>query len=374
MHARKDSFQESLEHLVEAINVRKILFVLDNCEHVLVPVAAVAQALIQGCEDVHIIATSREALRIVDESLFNVPPLRYPEPSAFRHSVVSCSAVDLFIYRVRAVDPQFVPDDTEVSAIGTICRRLDGIPLAIELAAARAAALGITALASHLDDRFSVLTGGHRTALPRHQTLKATLDWSYELLGEDERTLLRKLAIFANGFTIDDACAISTEAGFATGEVLVAVAGLFSKSLIAVRCDRAQKRYGLLETTRAYFLQKLEDYGETHDAAREHAKYFTARLTLAQGHGKLACLRDKIDDIRSALAWAFSLKGDKLVGVELATVAVHFFFEVSYLEESCIWATRALGAEHALQNPVRIALSERRAGTIARMLTMNRKA
>jgi predicted ATPase len=163
----------------------------------------------------------------------------------------------LFVERVRAAAPSFSPDGRVVAAIAGICRRLDGIPLAIELAAARAAALGIEGVAARLDNRFRLLAGGHRTAMPRHQTLRATLDWSYELLTEPERVVLRRLAIFAGGFTMQAASAVAADDEIAASEVVDCVANLVAKSLVTAESDGARVRYRLLETTRAYALEKL---------------------------------------------------------------------------------------------------------------------
>jgi predicted ATPase len=170
--------------------------------------------------------------------------------------------VQLFVERARAVEPHFAPDPRDLAAIAAICRRLDGIPLAIELAAARTATLGVEELAAHLDDRFHLLTGGHRTALPRHQTLRATLDWSYELLPAIERTVLNRLAVFAGGFTLEAASAVVAVATLDAPDVLDSVANLVAKSLVVVEGAGAVARYRLLETTRAYALEKLTESGE----------------------------------------------------------------------------------------------------------------
>ena len=199
----------SSESVARAIGGRKLLLVLDNCEHVVDAVAALAETVVRLCPLTTVLVTTRELLRIEGEYVYRVPPLDVPslhqeEPGY----VLGHSAVQLFIARTKALHLDFSTDPENVAAITTICRRLDGIPLAIEFAAARAAALGLREVASRLDDRFQLLTGGRRTALPRHQTLRATLDWSYELLPESERCLLRHLAVFAAGFTLEAATAI----------------------------------------------------------------------------------------------------------------------------------------------------------------------
>jgi predicted ATPase len=188
------------------------MLVLDNCEHVVEVAARMAEALLRANPAVRVIATSREPLRIEGEWVYRVPPLAVPtEGGPDGEDPLRYGAVQLFNERARAAAPSFSPDGPVAAAIAGICRRLDGIPLAIELAAARAAALGIEGVAARLDDRFRLLAGGHRTALPRHQTLRATLDWSYELLTQPERVVLRRLAIFAGGFTLQDASAIAAD-------------------------------------------------------------------------------------------------------------------------------------------------------------------
>ena len=198
----------------QALGGKELLLVLDNCEHVIDAAARMAEALLRASPAVHLIATSREPLRAEGEQIYPVPPLAVPaEDAEDQDDLLRYGAVRLFVERARAVAPRFAPDRRGAAMIATICRRLDGIPLAIELAAARVAALGIEALAARLDDRFQLLTGGRRTALPRHQTLRATLDWSYELLSEPERVILRRLAIFAGAFGLEAASAVvaSTE-------------------------------------------------------------------------------------------------------------------------------------------------------------------
>jgi predicted ATPase/DNA-binding winged helix-turn-helix (wHTH) protein len=247
----------SAESVANALGAKRLMLVLDNCEHVIDAAAGMAKALLHGNSAARVLATSREPLRTEGECLYRVPSLAVPEEGTEdTEQVLRHGAVRLFVARARAADPHFSPDSRIAAAVAGICRRLDGIPLAIELAAARGGVLGIPEIAARLDDRFQLLTGGHRTALPRHQTLRATLDWSYELLPAPERVMLRRLAILAGGFTLTAASAVAVSAEFAASDVVDGVANLVAKSLVAADVGGAIARYRLLETTRAYALEK----------------------------------------------------------------------------------------------------------------------
>src|SRR5258707_9128811 len=248
------------------------MLVLDNCEHVVDTAAQMAEALLRSSPATRVIATSREPLRTEGEWVYPVPPLAVPaEGSPDGEDPLRYGAIRLFVERASAAAPHSPPDARAAVAMAGICRRLDGIPLAIELAAARVATLGIEGLAARLDDRFQLLAGGHRTALPRHQTLRATLDWSYELLTEPEPVLLRRLAIFAGGFTFEAARAVVADTEIAAPDVVDWVANLVAKSLVTADSGGATVRYRLLETTRAYALEKLVQAGEFDAVARRHA-------------------------------------------------------------------------------------------------------
>ena len=206
----------------------------------------------------HLMATSREPLRASDEQIYIVPALTVPgEGTEDRDELMRSGALRLFLARALAAEPRLLLDGRAMAAAAGICRRLDGIPLAIELAAARVPAFGVEGLAARLDDRFKLLAGGHRTALARHQTLRATLDWSYELLPSAERTVLRRLGVFSGGFTLDTAEAVVSDAGMSASEVVECLANLVAKSLVSADLIRTASSYRLLETTRAYALEKL---------------------------------------------------------------------------------------------------------------------
>ena len=262
------------ERVAGELGAKQLLLVLDNCEHVIGAAATMAEALLRANPRAHVMATSREPLRAEDECLYRVPPLAVPDEGTDDiEDLLGYGAVQLFVARVRATEPHFAPDQRIAPAIAAICRRLDGIALAIELAAARAAALGVEEVAAHLDDRFHLLTGGRRTALPRHQTLRATLDWSYQLLAEAERVVLRRLSIFAGSFSLEAARAIAASTKLAAFDVIDAVANLVAKSLVIANAGETVACYRLLETTRAYALEKLTESSELEHIARCHAEY-----------------------------------------------------------------------------------------------------
>jgi predicted ATPase len=220
------------------------------------------------------VVTSREVVRIEGEHVYRVPPLDVPSPHQEEPNIVlGHSAVQLFIARTQALDSAFSPHGEILRATAAICRRLDGIPLAIEFAAARTAVLGPELVLSRLDERFGLLTGGFRTALPRHRTLRATLDWSYELLPEAERCLLRRLGIFTSGFTLEAANALMSDKDYAVSTVLEQISNLVSKSLVTTDGRAPTGRWRLIETIRAYALNLLAESGEADQIGRRHAEF-----------------------------------------------------------------------------------------------------
>jgi predicted ATPase/DNA-binding winged helix-turn-helix (wHTH) protein len=265
----------STEYVARAIGGKKLLLVLDNCEHLIDATARLAETVVRLCPATSIVATSREVLRIEGEHVYRVAPLDVPDPDQEQSDIVlGHSAVQLFLARARALDSDFSPHGENLRTIAAICRRLDGIPLAIEFAAARAAMLGPELVLSRLDERFGLLTGGRRTALPRHQTLRATLDWSYELLPEPERCLLRRLGVFPAGFTLEAAIAVMGDQGHTTSVILDEIANLAAKSLVTLDESAPTGCWRLLETTRAYALEKLAEGGETELITRRSAEFF----------------------------------------------------------------------------------------------------
>ncbi|MPW23796.1 transcriptional regulator [Paraburkholderia sp. CNPSo 3157] len=342
----------SIADIASSLTGRRILVLLDNCEHLIDVAAQMASAMSEASTDLCVLATSREPLRVPGELLYHVPPLDVPGERCGYDEILRASAVQLFTTRACAADVQFSLDERSVRLIGSICRRLDGIPLALELAAAHAAVLGLEVLVDHLDDQFRMLTGGLRTALPRHQTLKATLDWSYRLLEEPERTLLRWLGVFMDGFSFDAAYHAVNGCGLSRAQVLDALGGLVSKSLVNRACTDGLPRYRLLAITRAYALQQLENCGEQKAAALAHAIYFQAvfsqgpslRRSQPTSSAVLAHLRLELGNLRAALDWAFSPGGNRVVGVSLAAVAAPYLFNESLVDECSERARVALEA------------------------------
>jgi predicted ATPase/DNA-binding winged helix-turn-helix (wHTH) protein len=338
--------------VANALRSKQLMLVLDSCEHVVEAAARMAESLLRVNPAASVIATSREPLRLEGEWVYPVPPLAVPaEGSPDGDVPLRYGAVRLFVERARAAAPSFSPDAGAAATMAGICRRLDGIPLAIELAAARAAALGIEGLAARLDDRFRLLAGGHRTAMPRQQTLRQTLDWSYELLTEPERVVLRRLAIFAGSFTLQAASAIAADDEIATSEVVDCVANLVAKSLVTADGGGAKVRYRLLETTRAYSLEKLVQAGEFDTTARRHARRYLHLFESAEADAEtrptdewLANYVPRIDNLRAALDWAFSPSGDASIGVALTAAAVPLWMHLSLMEECSGRVERALAA------------------------------
>lgn len=326
----------SPDAIARAIGPRPLLLILDNCEHVIDSVAQVAELIVSRCSGTIIVATSREALRIEGEHVYRVPPLGVP-PEAWHEpaGASAYSAVELFTRRARALGSSYASDEENIVAIAAICRRLDGIPLAIEFAAARAVMLSPPKIAALLDDRFKFLTTGRRTALPRQQTLRATLDWSYDLLPDDEAWLLRQLGIFAGEFQLDAVIAVAGD-----GDVTGQLARLVAKSLVLADIRGDSPHYRLLDTTRAYALEKLHAGGEFPDAARRQAKYYAGFFASAEADSEvrpqvewLAIYGRHIDNTRTSLDWAFSSGGDAQVGAALTAASVPLWVQLSLLTE-----------------------------------------
>ena len=339
----------SAELVARAVGGRHLVLVLDNCEHVIDAVANLAETFTRLCPRTTIVATSREVLRVDGESVYRVPPLDVPAlGQAAPDYIMQYSAVELFVARTKALNAGFSPQAEDLASIATICRHLDGIPLAIEFAAARAAVLSVQGVAAGLRDRFALLTAGRRTALARQRTLRATLDWSHELLPDAERRLLRRLAVFPGGFTIDAAAAVMTDTGFDASAVLDGIANLVAKSWVALDKSGGNARWALLETIRAYALEKLVDHAEADIAAEHHALYFRDLFT-PQARSARSPLSDEdlarhvreIDNVRAALDWSFSA-GDQAIGIDLTAAYAPVWRHLSLMSECRERCERAL--------------------------------
>jgi predicted ATPase len=340
----------SAESVADALGTQKLLLLLDNCEHVIDAAAIMAETLVRHCPDVTILATSREIMRIEGERAYRVPSLDVPADGRREQDhILSHSAVELFIARAGAQGSEIASHYEFLPMVAAICRHLDGIPLAIEFAAARAALLGIEEVAASLRNRFAALTGGRRTAPTRHRTLRATLDWSYDLLPPDEQVLLRRLAVFRAGFTLEAAAAVLSRRGFGTAAVVDGVANLVAKSLVALGNGDESPRWRLLETIRAYALEKLALHDETENVVRDHAAYFRDFVAPAPGNSawrmsrkEISARTREIDNVRAALDWSFSPPGDPDIGVDIAAFYAPVWLHMSLAAECRENCERAL--------------------------------
>jgi predicted ATPase/DNA-binding winged helix-turn-helix (wHTH) protein len=336
--------------LVASMRERRMLLILDNCEHLVEPVAFLAERILEAAPAVHILTTSREPLRAAGEWVHRLPPLGLPplEGTVNAAEIMSFPSVVLFLERIRAANDSFVLADADIPTLVDICHRVDGIPLAIELAAARVDLLGIQGLAKLLRDSFNLLTEGRRTALPRHRTLRATLDWSYGLLAEDEQILLCKLAVFRGSFTFEAAAAVTGDQS-STSILLNGIAALVAKSLISAAPESYAARYRLLETTQAYALEKLAESGERDQVLHRHADYFHMLLGRAEadwaekpGQAWLAIYAHIIADVRAAIDWLLKQDAHQVQGVALTGLSSVLWFALGAMEEYRGLAKRAL--------------------------------
>lgn len=335
----------SAASIAQAIGTRRLLLVLDNCEHVIEAAAQIASAVLRYCPNVTVLATSREGLRIDGEYVSAIPPLSVPGPDMHDPDLLlQESAVQLFVARTRALRASFVADAAELQKIAAICRRLDGIPLALEFAAARAANLGVDTVLLRLDKRFELLTGGRRDQLPRHQTLRATLDWSYDLLSPAEQNLLCRLAAFPAGFTLDAAIAMMDDTS-SRSDVIETLFNLIGKSLLSSD-PSFEGRWRLLESTRAYALEKLADAGLVERTARRQAG-FLRQIIAPLGDSSpspddISRFAREIGNVHAALDWAFSPGGDTALGIELTAGFVPVWMQLLSFVECSTRIERAL--------------------------------
>jgi predicted ATPase/DNA-binding winged helix-turn-helix (wHTH) protein len=335
----------SPEAVGRAIGEKKLLLVLDNCEHVIDAAATLAETLIRLCPRVTILATSREVLRIEGEYVYRVPPLEVPtEEQVNADQILGHSAPALFIARAKELGADFSSHAESLPTIAAICRHLDGIPLAIEFAA-RAATLGIEQVAAGLSDRFALLTSGRRMTLPRHRTLRATLDWSYNLLTDPERRLLQRLAIFAGSFSLEAANAVANRGEASEAEITDDIANLVAKPLVASDTTSGGGYFRLLETTRVYALSRLIESGELQELSRRHAEYYRGLLERIEHEWeKRSTFGAHVDNVRAALEWCFGANGNLVVGVGLAAAAAPIFLTMSLLPECYRWSKQAISA------------------------------
>jgi predicted ATPase/class 3 adenylate cyclase len=305
----------STETVLEFLAGKSLLLVLDNCEHLLRSVGNLVAQLLRGCPGVRVLATSREGLNVAGERMLGVASLDVPDPGVALEAVAQCDAVLLFVERARAVKAGFVLEATNADAVAQVCRRLDGVALAIELAAARVAMLTPAELARRLDQRFRLLTGGQRGAIERHQTLRAAIDWSYDLLSGTEQVLLARLSVFAGGFTLEAAEAVTPGGVLAADEVFEVLAALVARSLVVAETEDMDSRYRLLETIRQYAQEHLDDSGNGDRLRRAHAAYYAdfGEYTIPKIAGRDGIEWERrvdreSDNIRAALTWSIETR------------------------------------------------------------------
>jgi predicted ATPase/class 3 adenylate cyclase len=335
-----------LSVLINYLKKKKLLIVVDNCEHLIDACAQLCASLLHACPDLRMIASSREALSVEGESAYRVPSLSLPHPNGGLQTVEESEAVRLFMQRARAVLPEFELTEINALFLTQICQRLDGIALAIELAASRVKLLKVEQIASRLDDAFRLLTGGNRSALPRHQTLRALIDWSYNLLSEEEQTVLRQFSVFIGGWTLEAA-----EVVCGNTDILELLTHLVDKSLVTVDLEHGDEpRYYLLETIRQYAREKLIESGEINQIHARHFEYF---LELAQkaepelyGHRQVEWLENletEQENLHAALEW--SLKADIHAGRQL-TGSIWWYWDISgHISEGYKWLMLMLASD-----------------------------
>lgn len=351
--------------LLLSLRSRRTLLVLDSCEHIIDALAPLAERIVQEAVGLHILATSRESFRTEGERVYRLFPLDCPpqRDGLSMADILAYPASQLFVERIAESLSEFELSEEDAPLVADICRRLDGIALAIELAAGRVNAYGIAGTASLLDSRFALLWRGRRTAIPRHQTLSAALSWSYDLLPQAESATLRGLSVFVGPFTLEAALAVAASQGIDEADAVDAISNLLSKSLIATSPAERRLRYRLLDTTRAFVGDKLVESGEAARASRAHAEYFrdflhdiSVKSTGMQSAGGFLPYADHLPNVRAALIWSFSENGDRAVGVDLAASAAQFFLELTLLTECHSWTQQALASADAVDGRKEMAL------------------
>jgi non-specific serine/threonine protein kinase len=340
-----------VDTLVDRLGTKRVLLVLDNCEHLVEFSASLAETLLRSCLDLRVMATSREALGLPGEALFAVPPLSLPDPHRLSDAggLARYEAAGLFLERARAVRPDFVLEGGNATAVAQVCYRLDGMPLAIELAAARVRVLSVEQISERLEESFELLSGGGRTALAHRRTLRATMDWSHGLLPEDERIAFRRLSVFAGGWTLEAAEAVCVGEGLERGEVLDLLTHLADKSLVLVAERDEEARYRLLETLRQYGQERLEGSAEARPVKRRHARYYLALAEEAERESVgpdrprwLARLETEHDNLRTALSWSLEGRDEELLGLGLAAALWSFWYTRGHLGEGRRWLEGAI--------------------------------
>src|SRR5215207_1666411 len=359
--------------LVDYLWPKDILLILDNCEHLIEATARLIDGLLVGCPKLRVLATSREPLGVPEEVVWRVPSLPVPglRSPATAEQLSGYASVRLFVDRARQRSTAFGLGSCNARAVADICRRLDGIPLAIELACARVGVLSPEQIAQRLKDSLKLLTGGARTATPRHQTLKGTLNWSYELLGEPERKLFERLSAFMGGWALEAAETVGTGDGVEEEDVLDLLSRLVDKSLVVAEAGEDEARYRMVEPIRQYGLERLEQRGDADAARRRHAAFFLAlaeeaepELRGSNQRGWLERLEMEHDNLRAALSWALGQEEETELGLRLGGALGEFWHLRGHLSEGRRWLQAGLAKGEATLTAAR-ARALARAGYIA---------
>ncbi|WP_244464204.1 ATP-binding protein [Bradyrhizobium japonicum] len=344
---------DTVPALVAYLQDKRMLMVFDTCEHLVDMVAELTEQIFSAAPEIHILVTSREAIRVKGEHIYRLAPLGLPPPDQqlTAPALLRFPATQLFVERMMAGGSRSELGDTDAAIVASICRKLDGLPLAIQLAAGRVEAYGLAQTVALLDQHLALPWLGQRSAPPRQRTLQATLDWSYWLLSESERTVLRRLTIFAGHFTLEAALAVVSSAPIDQGVVLAAVDGLVAKSMLAAHPAGASLIYRLLDTTRAYALEIRVDATEASDLSARHASYYKQLLEEvgsewqrpSNSADRTARLTE-LNEVRAALHWCFGSTGNVTLGIELAAAAAPLFLTMSFLVDCQRWTERAIEA------------------------------
>jgi predicted ATPase/DNA-binding winged helix-turn-helix (wHTH) protein len=374
------------------LKARQVLLILDNCEHLLDPCATLIEAVLRTAAEVTVIATSRESLRVEGEQTYPLQPLLLPDPSADEEAIGRSEAVQLFVERAQRQLPAFELTAARAAAVARLCIHLDGIPLALELAAARVPSLSVEQINARIDDRFRLLTGGSHAAQLRQHTLRATLDWSYDLLAQAERTVLRRLSIFPSSFTLEAAASVASDDEIDEFAVIDLLSQLVARSLVVADTKDAGARYRLLETTRAYAFEHLTEEGEVDAIKPRHARYFRElferatddwmRMTDDDWHTRYA---EELHNVRAALDWGLGAGGEPANAIGLAGasgplwadllsegrqrleyVVAHFGAEIPAADQARTWLW--LGAMSAIAEPTQAVAALQRAVDLYRRL------
>jgi predicted ATPase/DNA-binding SARP family transcriptional activator len=356
---REQGPHELRELLVDFLRPREVLLVLDNCEHLIEACAQIVDDLTQACPQLSVLTTSREALKVAGEVIFRVPPLTTPDPWHIpaTAALADYEAVQLFVERAMTALPDFVMTDAHGTIVAQICHRLDGVPLAIELAAARLTTLSVEQIAARLDDRLRLLTAGLRTALPRQQTLRATMDWSYDLLTGDERILFRRLAVFAGSWTFEATEVVVGQDCLAPNKVLDGLTHLIDKSLVVVTPQANEVRYRMLETIHEFACEKLSEADEIEAVRAHHLEFYVQFaeqvepfLRDANQNQWLDRIEAEHDNLRAAFAWSLE-SGKATIGLHLAIALGDFWQRRSHVSEGSNWLGKALPAANPISVP-----------------------